>query len=187
MTHTIAMPEQDPQLAQDFTRLGPQLAEHEALGAKLINCPCCGYRAALEEPGFVPLYFYRCLLCNSRARYVRMTCECDCQSVCDRQVHNACSVCDKPFDYRDLVTQNQPAACCSKPSLRATGALAKCHVCEKPTDSVFHFDEQWLCLNCLEEHRAPGSCESCHCVQTGDIEDSFNSGCMECGGRISWD
>jgi len=189
------MPPADPLLASDFTRLAPQLAEHEALGAKLISCPCCGYRAALEEPGFVPLFFYRCLLCNTRARYVRMTCECDAVNVCDRQAHNACSACEKAFSYADVVKQNKPSVCCTKPSRRhvvslggnSGGALAKCHVCEKPADSVFHFDEQWLCLNCLEEHRAPGSCEDCQCTQTGDLEDSFNRGCMECGGRISWD
>jgi len=189
------MPKQDPTLMTAFTQLAPELVKHESLGAKLINCPCCGYRAALEEPGFVPLFFYRCLLCNARARYVRMTCECECSSVCDRQTHDACSACAKPFSYSDVVQQNQPSVCCTKPSCRQAGnsgtnqatALAKCHVCEKRVDSVYHFDEQWLCLNCLTEHRAPGTCEDCQTVQTGDLEDSFTEGCMECGGRVSWD
>jgi hypothetical protein len=52
---------------------------------------------------------------------------------------------------------------------------------------VFEFDEQWLCLDCLEEHRSPGRCETCETVQTGDLEDSFEKGCMLCGGRITWD
>lgn len=174
-------------MQSSFLALTEKIAEHEALGARLIACPCCGHKAAIEEQGFVPLYFCRCLVCSSKARYLRMACQCGASSPYDAAKHRLCGDCGKAFGYVDVVKQNQPSVCCSKPSRRHAGALAKCHVCEKLADSVYHFDEQYLCLSCLTEHRSPGSCEDCLTIQTGDLEDTFNEGCMECGGRVSWD
>ncbi len=175
------------QFQATFDSLKGILAERAGEGHTVVACLNCGYPSSIVEAGFVPLYFQRCLVCAHKARYVSVICDCDAEGLYDCASHKGCKVCHKVFTFAQVEAQNQPKVCCSKPSRRLSGAMAKCHVCRKPAASVFHFDEQWLCLNCLEEHRAPGTCEECHTVQTGDIEGSFFEGCIECGGRVSWD
>ena len=177
----------NPKFSAVSHSLSEELAQRVATGEQFVPCHACGYPAALKEAGFVPLSFQRCLVCNGKARYVAMTCECGSVGLYDGAQHKNCTECHQPFQYAQIVSQHQPSVCCSKPSRRRSGALSMCHVCRKPHPSVFQFDEQWLCLNCLEEHRPPGACEDCHTTQTGDLEGSFFEGCMECGGRVSWD
>lgn len=170
-----------------FDGLTDELQLHLSHGAKVIDCPQCSYHAAIEEQGFAPIYFSHCLVCRAKVRFIKMNCTCGTSSIYDGAQFKRCKECAKPFSFVDVVKQNEPKVCGEEPPEHYEGALAQCHVCRKSQDSVFQFDEQWLCLNCLEEHRAPGCCEECSTVQTGDLEDSFETGCMVCAGRLSWD
>jgi hypothetical protein len=177
----------DPAFKGRFESLATELQAHRDHGAKLIDCPQCGYHASVEEQGFAPIYFSHCLLCRTKVRFVRMRCQCGTVSAYDGAQHNKCVSCALPFTYGNVVAQNEPKTCGEESPDEYEGAQAHCHVCRKNQDSVFEFDHQWLCLNCLEEHRPPGTCEECETVQTGDLEDSFETGCMVCAGRLSWD
>ena len=177
----------DPELQGPFERLADELQAHLNHGAKLIDCPHCRYHAAVEEQGFAPIYFSHCLLCRTKVRFVRMRCACGTLNAYDGARHQQCVTCSTPFTYTDVVKQNEPKVCGEESPDHYEGAQALCHICCKSHNTVFEFDEQWLCLDCLEEHRSPGRCETCETVQTGDLEDSFEKGCMLCGGRITWD
>ena len=170
-----------------FDLLENEIDCHRSHGAKIVNCPSCGYEAAVEEPGFSPIYFSHCLLCKAKTRYVRIECSCGAKGIYDGASHQTCTSCKEPFSYSLLVSQNEPKVCGEEHPDTYHGAQAHCHICRKEQYTVFEFDHQWLCLNCLEEHRSPGRCGECETIQTGDIEDSFESGCMDCSGRISWD
>lgn len=174
-------------LGKQFDSLSEEIALHRGHGARIVDCPTCHYKAAIEEPGFSPIYFSHCLLCKTKARYVKVKCSCDVISAYDGANYQNCSGCQQPFSYALVVKQNEPKVCGEEDPDSYEGAQAHCHICRKQQYTVFEFDHQWLCLNCLEEHRSPGRCEECETIQTGDIEDSFESGCMDCSGRISWD
>lgn len=55
---------------------------------------------------------------------------------------------------------------------------AYCADCEYlEEESVVPFNDEWLCLCCLNLHSEIGHCEWCDAIVAGDLEDSYVYGC----------
>ena len=63
-------------------------------------------------------------------------------------------------------------------------SIAYCNQCEYEDPTVIPWDDQWLCLYCLTVHEGVGSCGWCGELVTGDLGESYLTGCVRCEGRL---
>jgi len=69
------------------------------------------------------------------------------------------------------------------------GEIAHCSECGSEEAVVSVSAIKWLCMECFTpfDEDEIGQCEWCSEYSTGNLEDSYLSGCVACEGRLGWD
>lgn len=161
-------------------------------GLKIEKCFACGYVSSEEDEISNPLYETMCHVCTARQRFLKVPClneKCDAEIFVYDMAEGECDKCSQHIDIDYLIVlygQNL------SPKELSIGppAEAYCNVCEFVPASVIPLDEddsEWLCLSCLEIHDPPGECEFCREYVTGNLEDSYVLGCMNCIGLVGFE
>ena len=92
-----------------------------------------------------------------------------------------CSSCNESFDLNDVVEDN----CSSYDDPEAEDSFAHCNYC-KTESSVVLLGKKWFCFSCYKVHnyKNVGGCGYCDAFIAGNLENTFLSGCLMCGGQM---
>ena len=180
-------------LQAKFDALLPDIEIKKKQGAIFSTCRSCGFESSKEEilaevsETKDRLLTFCCLVCNTRTRSQELNIPCpNCEDSTVRIQDlgaGECDDCDYTISLSDLLDRY------AMPSHPDTGRYeperAYCNFCEyldEPT--VVEFGHKWLCIFCLEPHEHVGDCGYCGQFVSGDMEDSFLSGCLMCEGQM---
>jgi hypothetical protein len=95
-----------------------------------------------------------------------------------------CENCDKTLGLEYFLNKYAPITHIEKDIFEENRAY--CSYCEFTDDaSVVPFQDQWLCLSCLQLHSEVGDCGWCSTFIAGDTEDTYVYGCkIWCDGYL---
>jgi len=176
-------------LKAKYDAIKTQLETMKKNGLKIEECFACGYVSSKEDEIYDPLYENVCHVCTARKRFLKVPCpneECHEDIFVYDVAEGECDKCSQHIDIDYLIGKYGQILSPRELSI-GPPAEAYCNICEFVPASVIPLDEdktKWLCLSCLEIHDPPGECEFCNEYITGDLEDSYFFGCMNCSGSF---
>ena len=93
----------------------------------------------------------------------------------------SCSSCNEFFDLNDVVE----VKCSSYDDPEDEDIFAHCNYC-KTESSVVKLGNKLFCFSChtVHNYKNVGCCEYCHAFIAGNLENTFLSGCLMCGGQM---
>lgn len=110
---------------------------------------------------------------------------------CDRPIYiydlgeAYCEECDETFQLDYFVEKHAPIV--ESGEGRVEENRAYCSDCEfSETESVVSFNDEWLCLSCLNLHSNIDHCAWCNELVAGNLEDSYVRGCGFCEGYVGY-
>ena len=180
-------------LRAKFDALQSDIEIKKKRGAVFNVCRSCGFESSEEEiiaevsETKDRLLAFGCLVCNARSRSQELHVSCpSCEDSTVRIQDLGSGECD---DCEYTVSLSELLDRYAMPPHPNTGKYeperAYCNFCEyldEPT--VVEFGDIWLCMGCLEIHEQVGSCGYCGEFVSGNIGDSFLSGCLMCEGQM---
>jgi len=89
------------------------------------------------------------------------------------------SIGSKDLKINDVIEEEK----ISYKDFASEGSFASCNDTAS-TNSVVKLGDKWICFSCQEIHDDVGHCEYCNEFITGDLEDTFLSGCLMCDGQM---
>lgn len=169
-----------------FTDLAGQLKELRGDGKIIARCKTCEFESATVEELSQDLFQSKCLVCGARHRWVVVACP-----ACEAKVEFEgdgepfkCPKCDETEEPQELAEQlNEEFHKPDEASLALTPA--NCSECEG-YHTVIEHSGRYLCVNCLDVNDELQQCEWCSEYSTGDMADSYLTGCGICEGHAGW-
>ncbi len=185
------MRELRPYLTARFDRLKPEIEKLKAQGKKITECSACGFMGNQDTEIFPGMTRSRCLVCRREDRAYRFPCPCDdCEGkivVSDGGCGN-CTDCEKYISIDEIISRLEPSVHPGDPEDRSRAFCSDCQSYEAMGGTVVFLEDadRYICFNCLQDFgaREVSSCEWCGELVTGESEDSFLMGCMNCEGRM---
>lgn len=90
-----------------------------------------------------------------------------------------CCSCSKDLKINDVIEEEKILY----KDFLSEGSFASCNDTAS-TNSVVKLGDKWICFSCQEIHDDVEHCEYCNEFITGDLEDTFLSGCLMCDGLM---
>jgi hypothetical protein len=173
-------------LRAKFEGLGSELARLAANGAEVGACHICNFEAAIVSEGDLPsLREGKCLVWSGNNKWLLSNCP-GCSQV-GRLSEGGHFVCDCGYDADDQqLVDVLDETVVTKDDYMDNPYPANCGECES-YHSVVSFEEKNLCVVCLDVTTELGFCGFCNDANTGDMEDSYLTGCGHCDGKARWD
>lgn len=180
-------------LKPKFEALKPEINEERKSGIEYNKCPVCEYKAAKkEEIGKIQeinshLYKSQCLVCGWNRLFLHIKCP-KCREIIMvkdfSEGENKCNKCHYQADVRNLLSMIR-----EQYDPKETPKVAYCICCEYTAEpTVIPFNEDYLCLSCLELYSSVKNCGWCHELIAGiNSNDTYFNGCVLCKGRFGWD
>jgi len=161
-----------------FENLLPDIERGKKRGVAFLRCESCGFESAKQETIASNLYSSHCLVCDIRSnKKLRETCPNCSKAIFIYDLGEAfCEDCDEKHSLSVFVEKYAPIIDLGEGLVEENRAYcADCEYTEE--ESVVPFNDEWLCLCCLNLHCAIDHCAWCDAVVAGDLEHSYLSGC----------
>lgn len=176
-------------LSTKFKALKPELDTARKAGQKPKPCSACGYKAAIPDNLDDQIAVLRCLVCDHTETQLEIECpHCHERIVIANEGFTTCDHCDAAIDPEQLVealTDHDAAHLAAKDG-DDSWELANCGVCDG-YHTVVRRADFYFCACCFDVSDHIAQCSWCHDLNTGDMENSYCSGCNHCDGRSGWD
>ena len=173
-------------LHEKFISLESELHKRTQNDEKIATCSSCGYRASRRIDSTQPVEDRECLVCKSCERYLCFECpNCKTEVVHCGDDDTTCPKCTRGISIEEIIQEVAYEGV--RPKEMGDVQLAYCHYCDYHIQSVALFENDWICLACLEPHDQPDHCDSCGEFMTGDLDGSGYFGCSICDGRQGHD
>lgn len=185
-----AMKGHDAFFATVFGQVKEKIAIAKNEGAEVEQCFACGYAAIVIEALELGPGESRCLVCNRHHTFVMHKCEnCNADVPLDQYEGDdwVCSRCDAPITLDDVLFAQTEEGELPDKEFHTEGGFATCHYCECYPPSVGTIGGGPFCFACHEWHLSYGTCGYCGGLSTGDLDDSYLTGCVNCEGKFHGD
>lgn len=166
-----------------YDSVSDELQAASRAGATLEKCHSCRFEAhVIAETG---PHDSRCKVCGNVETFILHRCD-GCQSkfvIHEGSEAVCCPSCNKDFELHDIMYSYCDEADLPEKDFYTEGGYAHCSDCNG-YESVGTVDGTPFCFQCFTWHNQIGVCEWCHARSTGDLEESYLSGCAMCDGRL---
>ena len=168
-----------------FDNIKDEIRVREKKGAIFRVCPSCHFLSQEHSNEFSSIYESKCLVCSLVERNLDLEC-----TSCGTTVYFAnegfarCEQCEANYEPKDLIAElqdNQKAQMARSDGDDSWG-LSNCGFCDGWQMVVRVDEDEYVCVCCFEESSSVADCEWCNEGNTGDMEDSYLSGCNQCEG-----
>ena len=170
-----------------FGNLKAEISGKEALGWKFLTCKSCGFKSlAHSEDVFVP-NSSACLVCGVNSLTLEVKCA-DCsRSIFMIDELDAICKCGLELEENEVVDCIEDAAD-SYEAMKNGESIGRgnCSDCDGSHSVILLKNERYLCIDCKGLFDQLSVCDWCNEPNTGDMTDSFLSGCNFCDGRLGW-
>ena len=170
-------------LKAKYCAIFPELEEHKKQGHEIVKCFACSYESAILREEIEPLFLQECLVCRAIGNVLKFPCpECSSDIVINDPHAAFCSECDHDISIEYLIEKYGDDT--GTKEYHTTPTHAHCCECEYFPVSVVPLGDEWICLSCLAVHSAIKECNYCGQMSTGDLSDSYLTGCSQCDGKF---
>lgn len=161
-----------------------ELSKLKKTGGKIACCSYCNFEAVPLNGSLAQFKYGVCKVCNFG--HSQLTLECD---NCDQEVTfinegwGECPSCKKVYEHSSVY---QLLDSYDYSSYSDDITPANCGSCEG-YETVAAIEDKYLCVSCFELFDNVGQCEWCHATCTGDLSNSYWTGCGICEGRSDYE
>lgn len=153
------------------------------------KCPSCGFNAQLHISETNEVYDANCLVCGLSEKCLKIECN-SCSAVVlfrGEGIAN-CQSCNKlleSVDVADALIDSEAAHVASMDG-DDSWDVGNCSYCDGYHTVVRTENDERICASCFEVFKSLGRCGWCNEPNTGDMEDSYVTGCNFCEGYAGW-
>ncbi len=182
----VAMKAHRKYLGTKFEALKNELIDKTKDGCLPKGCSACGYEAALPKELDNRVKTLSCLVCDHTEFHVTFDCpHCSVEIEAVGEGFATCSKCGEsiePEHIADALTDHRGTHRSIKDG-DSSGDLANCGMCEG-YHTVIYRGSFYFCTACFDKSEYVQECAWCNESNTGDMEDSYSSGCSHCDGHL---
>jgi len=167
-----------------FDQLKPEIYKKVKEGFSFSECPSCGFESQQHYSANNEFYESQCLVCGLRQMCVVIICP-DCEKnvkFCG-EGFASCLSCGRSFEPHDLVNGLYDTFEAHQATEGGEQYLANCGICEG-SQTVLPIGEKYVCASCFNLFDHVETCHWCNEPNTGNMENSYGTGCSQCEGRI---
>ena len=165
-----------------FKNVANELKKHRDEGYPVTQCPACRLEA-LKVQDLEEFTWGHCIVCQYQNNLLKVTCpDCSQKEVFLEHGYDKCP-CGHKFTPEELGDLLDGA---SRPTDDTGHGWMSIYCCECETDTVYEFDGQYVCLNCMQEWDEISVCDWCSECSTGDTGGSYLYGCGACEGNLGF-
>ena len=172
-----------------FDNIADELRDRSGKGAILRPCPSCQFPSQEHSRVLNSIYESKCLVCGLVETNFRLECpSCEATVYFANEGFAQCDGCGQRLEPEDLVAMLHD----SRQTAMARGdgdyswGLSNCGFCDGLHTVVRIDEDEYLCGCCFETFNTVAPCGWCNEGNTGDMEDSYLSGCNQCDGWFGW-
>jgi len=153
------------------------------------ECPSCGFDSQQHEGDLKKIYEANCMVCGLSEKCLKIECP-DCQSIVtfrNEGVGN-CQSCGKHFEPDNVAGVLIDSAAAHMAAMDGDDSWdsGNCYDCDGYHTVVRTNNDEWICASCFEIFKSLSTCGWCDELNTGDMEDSYVTGCNFCEGYAGW-
>lgn len=172
-----------------FDHLEPEIRALEREGFAFEVCPSCGFKAQKPEATDEYISVTKCLVCGVEQKTLTIECP-----LCGKPMEfvgegfSECSSCGthlEPEHIVDALKDDNAEYVAAKNGDRSW-ELGTCSDCELYHTVVRIAPDKYICASCLGTFESLQPCQWCDELTTGDMENSYLSGCSVCEGRLGY-
>lgn len=170
-----------------YEQLKPQIEKRIAAGEKFKVCPSCGFKSQVYENDKKIVHDADCLVCDLSERVLFIECpECTSEVFFVNEGFGICSECEENFEPKDLAELliDGGAAYIAATEGDNSWDTGNCSYCDGYHTVVRTENYSHICTSCFITVESVQFCEWCGEPNTGDMTDSFVTGCNHCEGRL---
>lgn len=172
-------------LKAKYDAIKEEIEKEKQNGIKFTTCFYCKFPTSRVDISLDPLFICDCLVCQMYHNFLVVSCP-DCKSniqVIDSGV-GVCEKCGFETDIDFILSVFGP-----KEDPKEESEYATCGICEFiGGQTVIPFQDEHLCLYCLELTGSPTYCDWCNELVAGrDMDGSYYGGCVMCEGKSGED
>jgi hypothetical protein len=184
-----AMKKHGKYLTAKFKALKPELDASRKAGVVPQKCSACGFKAGLNQSVDPQIGTLRCLVCDHTETQVEIDCpHCSQPVVIGGEGYATCEHCGKSIEPEHLVEAltDHGAAHIAIADGDDSWEPATCGFCGD-SHTVVKREDFYFCANCFEFADHVERCGWCNEPNTGDMEQSYSTGCNQCSGKLGWE
>jgi hypothetical protein len=172
-----------------FDHLEPEIRVLAQEGILFEVCPSCGFKAQKREGADEYISVADCLVCGVEQSSLHIECP-----FCGKPVEfvgegfSDCFSCGKHLEPEHIVDalRDDDAEYSAARDGKRSWEVGNCSDCEVLHTVVRIAPDKYVCASCLGAFESLQPCEWCDELNTGDMEDSYVSGCSVCEGRLGY-
>jgi hypothetical protein len=174
-------------LKAKFGALTYEIKKRKGHGVSFSTCPSCGFKSFGEDAGNAPILNYECIVCNAQVTGLTIDCpKCGEKNKLIGEPWQRCHKCAHKIDENDIKTFFTKDLLYDKDDLDKQ-KFAHCCECDG-FETVVDVNGIWICSTCFTQYKPEEvrECEWCNSLSTGNLDNSYYHGCVECEGMIGW-
>jgi len=157
-------------------------------GSIFEQCPSCFFESQEHLDIEDELYESNCFVCELTEKHFKTECsECGEIVTFRNEGFSTCDSCGKTYEPKYIVDVLYDEAV-DYIAIKDGGepeAIGNCSNCDSYHTVVLLENGAYFCANCFDEFASMNCCNWCNELNTGDMENSYWSGCSECEGTSS--
>ena len=172
-----------------FDNLGEEIYNFKSEGFMFEQCPSCRFEAQKHDGETERFYESKCLVCGLIEICVKIDCPiCEETVIFSGEGFATCQSCNKslePENVRVALIDSDTTHITSRTS-DGLYNIGNCSDCDGYNTVIQTENDEWICVSCFETFKSLENCEWCDELNTGNMEDSYISGCNQCDGMIKY-
>jgi len=172
-----------------FDNIRPEIERKKNEGIVFDQCPSCGFDSQQHKNELKKIYEANCMVCGLSEKCIKIHCP-DCQSIVTfrNEGVGVCPSCEKHFEPEDVASELIDSASAHIAAMDGDDSWdsGNCSYCNGYHTVVRTENDEWICASCLEAFEFLSRCGWCNELNTGDMEDSYVTGCNFCEGYAGW-
>lgn len=172
-----------------FDNMHSQIEVLKKKGYLFEKCPSCGFDSQQHISEMKEIYEAKCLVCGLAEKCLKIECPACSAVVLFRGEGIAnCQSCDKLLESGDVAEALIDSAAAHIAAIDGDDSwdAGNCSYCDGYHTVVRTENNEWFCASCFEVFESLETCEWCNEPNTGDMEDSYVTGCNFCEGYAGY-
>jgi len=172
-------------LETKYKALSEEIKALVAAGEQVIACESCEFDAAVLRPIRKLIYHGRCLVCDWLGTHVEIDCPGCSKSLMLSGAYCECPYCQENIDPEKIKDALVDPAVAHR-AIKDGGDHdidINCNQCDG-YHTVVRMEDKYLCTSCIGVFDDAQPCDWCNELNTGDMSDSYSTGCSHCDGWV---
>ncbi len=172
-----------------FDDLQAEIKKQTEQGVWINDCPSCGFTSKIHEYAENIIYESKCLVCGLVEKCLNIKCP-ECSKIIAIAEEDTFPSCECGYDLRpeDVAGALTSGSAAYIAAMEGDDSYcdANCSYCDGYHTVKRTENDKWICTQCMSMFDSLECCQWCSDFNTGDMQNSYISGCNFCEGMSAW-